>query len=75
MSSESSEFYRQYELDPSSHQLVETGEWTAGVLITGKEGAKEFSGPTTYKTREEAVKHSLLLGKQIVDGKIPGAQF
>lgn len=70
------ELYKGHEVHPAPEQLTETGEWTVRVFIAHNKGRetveKPFSASNTFKTQEEAVKHSLIFGKQIIDGKIPG---
>lgn len=54
-------------------RLAESGEWRGRVNIMRKNGSinKQFIIKNTFKTKQEAVDHSLEYGKLIIDGKIP----
>lgn len=67
--------YKGFELTPSPHQLRETGEWTLQVTITKHHNArgetleKQCSASNTFKKKEDAERHAIEFGKQIVDGQ------
>lgn len=66
--------YKGYEIEAVPHQLADSGEWTIEIAIVRDRGNerkyRKFSSSNTYKTREEAIRHSFDFGKQIIDGKV-----
>lgn len=67
--------YKGYIICPRPHELVEGG-WSQDLTIridTGHQVQdKRFSAANTYPTEEEAIKHCINMGRQIIDGKVPG---
>ena len=66
--------YKGYQIMVMSFQLIRSGEWEFKVIIFGKDGnfSKDFLGPHTFKSEEEALQGCLEYGKRIVDGEVPG---
>ena len=65
--------YKGYLIRPAPLQLADTGEWSLELYI-GKDKNSEyverqFSAGNTFKTEEEAIKHCISFGKQIIDGR------
>jgi len=64
--------YTGYLIRPAPLPLA-TGEWNLEVHISKDRGSdvteRKFSAANTYKTEEEAIKHCINFGKQIIDGK------
>jgi hypothetical protein len=68
--------YMGFVLDACPQQLADDERWTTQVIIERHTGAtvevRPFSASNTWEMREEAVHHSWGLGRQIIDGRIPG---
>lgn len=71
--------YGAYLIEPTPHHLNGTGLWTQWLQIarartpaaTG--GVQLFNGPATFPTRAEAVAACVELGRDVIDGKVPGS--
>ena len=65
--------YKGYVITPIPDQLAESGRWTVKVSIARHSSSgvsqRPYSAANTYPTEEEAIKHSLNFGRQIIDGK------
>lgn len=73
MNQEDHEIYKTFLIWAITYNLAELGEWRAKVNIMRKDGntIRPFLLENTFKTEEDAIRHSLGLGKRIIDGKIP----
>ena len=65
--------YKGYVITAIPDQLAESGRWTVKVSIEKHSPSgvmqRPYSAANTFPTEEEAIKHSLNLGKQIIDGE------
>ncbi len=65
--------YKGYLIRPATLQLAASGEWTLELYIAKDKDSefveRKFSAGNTFKTEEEAIKHCINFGKQIIDGK------
>jgi hypothetical protein len=65
--------YKGYEISATPLPLA-TGEWDTTLHIRierhGEWRDKKFTGDTTLKTKEEAIRYCLAAGKKIIDGEI-----
>ncbi len=65
--------YKAFEIHAAPYQLADSGEWQVNLHIfrhrESESKSRNFSAGNSYKTLEEAVKHSVQLGKQIIDGQ------
>jgi hypothetical protein len=61
-------------IEAAPYQLAECGEWAMEVHIRRDQGShmnkKPFYAKNKFKTKEEAIRHCLEFGKQIIDGRI-----
>lgn len=68
--------YKTYEIKPIPLQLEDSKEWTTAVCIAKNHGGhlneRPYTASNTFKTKNEADKHSIEYGKQIIDGKCKG---
>ena len=67
--------YKEYGISPVAYRLAESKEWAIQVVISRdlgyKIGHRPFSSPgNTFKTKEEALKQSIIFGKRIIDGEV-----
>ena len=64
--------YKGYDITPTPMQLRENKEWTTSVTIAKDRGnsvtSRQFSASNTFKTEDEAIKHSILFAQQVIDG-------
>lgn len=65
-----------YVIETKPNQLSDSGEWTVEVTIEKHHGdrveTRPFSaGKPTFKTREDAQRASIVLGKKIINGEFP----
>ena len=69
--------YKDFLVWAITYLLQESGEWRGKVNIMRKDGMtiKPFLLENTFKTKEEAIRHSLACGKRIIDGKMPGCHI
>jgi hypothetical protein len=69
--------YKDFLIWAITYTLAESGEWRGKVNIMRKDGNKirPFLLESTFKTEEDAIRHSLECGKQIIDGKIPACHL
>jgi len=67
--------YKGFELSPAPYQLHDTGKWEVRITITrhhdarGETLEKQFSASNTIETKEDAERHALEFGKQIINGE------
>lgn len=68
--------YRGYVIEACPHQLVENNRWRLETTIERHTGdtveIQQYSAGDTFESRDEAVKHCLNFGRQIIDGTAPG---
>lgn len=69
--------YGAYLIEPTPHHLNGTGPWTQWLQIARAEPGggwrvQLFNGLATFPTRGEAVAACAELGRDILDGKVPG---
>ena len=68
--------YKGFEIEATPYQQADTGLWTTHFYIwkyKGRSSAnKEFSFSKPFGGREEAIKGSLYLGKQVINGHFEG---
>ncbi len=68
--------YKGFDISPASQQRTDSGEWTVRVCITNNTstGVNEwfFDAPKAFSGKDEAEKQSVIFGKKIVDGEVPG---
>ncbi len=59
------------------YTVAESGEWRGKVNIMRKDDNRisPFLLENTFKTEEDAMRHSLEFGKRIIDGKVPGCHI
>ena len=68
--------YKGYEIDSSTQQLAESGEWTHRVSITkhrdsqGVTNQQFFDTANTFSSKQEADIESIKFGKKIIDGEV-----
>jgi hypothetical protein len=71
--------YKDFQLSPCPHQFQDTGEWIARVTITklndssGQIRKKQFCSSKLFRKKVDADHHSILFGKEVIDGKHPNA--
>ena len=65
--------YKGYEIRAIPHQLADFGEWTVNLVILKHRNAqvatRPFSASNRFKSRDEAVMHCFIFGRQVIDGK------
>ena len=67
--------YKGFELSSASLHLTDFDSWTPSVSIMKHHDARHetlectYRASNTFKTKEEADKHSINYGKEIIDGK------
>ena len=73
MNQEDHEIYKNFLIWAITYNLAKMEEWRAKVNIMEKDGntISPFLLENTFKTEEDAIRHSLELGKRIIDGEIP----
>jgi hypothetical protein len=68
--------YKGFEINAVPYQLADTGHWTVHIFIWKHRGhestEREFSAANTFENKEDAIKHCLNFGKQIIDGQAKG---
>jgi hypothetical protein len=68
--------YEGYVIEERTVQLRDTGRWTLAINLWRDSGdetvVRQFSSATTFATRDEAVRHCINFGRQIIGGKIKG---
>ena len=68
--------YKGFEIAATPYQLKENWHWTIHINIWKHSGYKsierEFSAANTFEKKEDAIKHCLNFGKQIIDGQLKG---
>jgi hypothetical protein len=65
--------YKGYLIRPAPLQLADIGEWSLELYIAKDRGSditwRKFSAANSFKTEDDAIKHCVNFGKQIIDGK------
>lgn len=67
--------YEGFELSASPYQFPDTGEWGVMVVVTKHHDLrsetleKRFSASNPFKNKEDAERHAIQFGKDIIDGK------
>lgn len=65
--------YNGYEIRTVPQQLADSGEWTLKIVIlkhrSDQVASRQFNASSTFKSRDEAVKHCFVFGQQIIEGK------
>jgi hypothetical protein len=68
--------HKEFFLEACPQQLVDDNRWTTRVIIERHTGpaveVRPFDASNTWLTREEAIEHCWNLGRQIIDGQVPG---
>ena len=68
--------YKGFDISSASQQRAVSGEWTVRACITNHTGGGVnewfFDAPKTFSSKGEAEKQSVIFGKKIVDGEVPG---
>ncbi len=68
--------YKGFEIAATPYQQAENGHWTIHINIWKHRGhsssEKEFSAANTFEDKEDAIKHCLNFGIQIIDGQAEG---
>jgi hypothetical protein len=71
--------YKNFVILPCPHQFESTGEWIARVTIVkqndscGEIRKRQFCSSEIFQKQKDAHHHSILFGKEIIDGKHPNA--
>jgi hypothetical protein len=74
-----SETYKGFDMTVRSQWEQDTGKWTVEVILMRESDgmatamSKQFKSPDTHNGEDEAVAASLQYGKDIIDGKVDGA--
>ncbi len=67
--------YMGYLIEPASHRLTDSGEWTIEITIcrdTGRQiKMRGFSAAGTFKMKDEAIQNCIDFGRQIIDRRFP----
>lgn len=68
--------YKGYLIHPRASQRRDTGAWTRDIRIWRYPGSAIHTLPVTaggtFETSDEAVADGIRLGRDIIDGKVPG---
>jgi len=68
--------YQGYVIEAHPYQLADDKRWSTDLNIERHYGegvsVRPYSGTLTFTTKDEAIKHCLGLGAQIIDGMYPG---
>ncbi len=70
--------YKGYLIKAVPSQVADTKKWTINVQITKDYRSlvyESYIASITWDTRDDAIKGSINLGIQIIDGKFPDIQF
>jgi len=67
--------YKGFQIRAAPNQLVENKKWTVEVFISKDHGSRaidaHYCAGNSYATKEEAERHCLTFGCQIVNGQYP----
>jgi hypothetical protein len=70
------EQYEGFLIEALPNLLRDSNRWTVNGQIAydrrGTVKTRSFSGADTFESEEEAVLHTLELGRQIIEGRVPG---
>jgi hypothetical protein len=68
--------YKDYEIEATSDQLDDNTGWSVSVRIYAHDGShsngKVFKPSVKHINQREAIKHGLILGQHIIDGRVEG---
>jgi hypothetical protein len=68
--------YKGHVIQARPFQLADSGRWSLDITIerdTGDEViVRPFSASNEFENRDEAVRHCINFGRQIIDGEVPG---
>jgi hypothetical protein len=68
--------YEGYIMEARPQQLAKDGRWATEVVLERHYGSGvnvcPYYGQLTFETKDEAIRHSLIVGAQIIDGVYPG---
>jgi hypothetical protein len=68
--------YKDHVIEATSEQLDDNTGWSVSVRIYAQEGShsngKVFKPSVKHINQGEAIKHGLILGQRIIDGRIEG---
>jgi len=63
-------------IEPAPYQLADNLRWAVSayilVDIDNRTTSTQFTASLQCHTREEAMRHSIEYGRQLIDGKVPG---
>lgn len=66
--------YKELEIEASPYQLADSKKWTiqVNILKHAGDGSKctPYYAANTFDSKDEAIKHSYIFGKKIIDGEI-----
>jgi len=65
-------YYRGFEILSRAYQLADSGSWTVELEIRRNGRTRSFSVNERYATEKEADVECVVLGRQIIDGWVPG---
>ncbi len=63
--------YRGFTITPRTFQIRGSGRWTLDLVITHRWRRRAFSGPTTFRSEQAAVRGCFAYGRRIIDGLVP----
>jgi hypothetical protein len=68
--------YKGYIIEARPQQLVDDGRWTMDVNIERHDGERVnlrgYSADNSFETRDDAIRHCINFGRQIIDGEVAG---
>ena len=68
--------YRDYVIEANPHELHDDGRWSMDIVLERHDGSgievRPYTGANTFATKEEAIRHCINFGRQIIDGQIRG---
>ena len=71
--------YKDYEIEATSEQLDDNMGWSVSVRIYAHDGShskgKVFKISEKHINQGEAIKHGLILGQRIIDGRAEGCSI
>ncbi|MFX0202438.1 MAG: DUF6566 family protein [Candidatus Hodarchaeota archaeon] len=66
--------YKGYEIRPAPYQLQGSERWNINLYIAIEKGnqraERNFTAGSSYETKDEAIRHCINFGKQIIDGQV-----
>ena len=67
--------YKDFQLSPRPYQFRDTGDWLASVIIAKQPASrdqkreKRFFSNKVFNEKQEADRHSIQFGKEVIDGR------